>query len=500
LVQGLAAIRAPLTFLSFSQTASNSLLPLLEPPTAVMQAQRSFNLQLPAGAPKIIRDIATKIYQGAVLKTTRSTYKTAVYGPNGYVTVLRLFRVQDQDMWPATPELVSTWVAWLEAQSLSCAKSYITGLRDAHVDADIPWMSGQQQLARLSKIRSGASKITNLRPKKLNSKCFPITPLHVRVFAECSAIREAPDGPTFLAISAIASYRGNRGGELLIPPDASPDGDGDCSLRMCHLQLNDEARSAILTLPRDKTHQSSTVDIWLPELEDDATCPLGLICDMIDQRKERNGGVMPSPKSFLFETVEGVQVTLPILRQWTFDALHHFGLFVPEGLSIGMKAWRRGHVSAAENVPPDLRVAVKKTGRWKSNAVHTYAHRGLFLEILVLAKDSRDRLASLPPGKHLRYLLNPDQEVFMQFPKRVTEPLLPPPLMPSKEAFRRFIARNPTTGVLPGVTVLHYGKPKPKRRRAMSPPRSDASSVSRGPGPPLKKRRGRFDRVRLVNL
>jgi hypothetical protein len=409
-------------------------------------------------------------------------------------------------MWPATPELISTWVAWLEAQNLSCANAYITGLRDAHIDRGLQWMKGPQQSQRLAKIRAGVSKMTNLRPKRQKDACFPITPLHVRVFAECPEIRDAPDGLTFLAASSIASYRGNRGGEILVEPD--PKGEADCSLRVRHATLSAEARSVTLTLPRDKTHQSSQIEVWLPELEGDLTCPFDLVCGMLEQRKQRNGGVMPSPKSFLFETAAGQQVTLPVMRQWTFEALHHLGLFVPEGMSIGMKAWRRGHVTASENIPPDLRVAVKMTGRWKSNAVHTYAHRGLRLEISVLARDSSDRLAAHPPNKHLRHLLNPDQEIFLQFPKRVAEPLLLPPKMPSRSSFRRFIASHPTTGVLPGVTVLSYGKPKPKRRSSISPPRQKPlkrKSRATGPAPGFsvasssRKRKGRFDQVRRVN-
>jgi hypothetical protein len=70
---------------------------------------------------------------------------------------------------------------------------------------------------------------------------------------------------------------------------------------------------------------------------------------------------------------------------------------------------------------------------------------------MLLAEDSRaSRLDAFPEGRHLRHLLNPGQEIFMQFPAKAAKSLLPPPQLPPPGRSREFIAKYPTTGVLPG--------------------------------------------------
>jgi hypothetical protein len=340
---------------------------------------------------------------------------------------------------------------------------------------------GPQELRQLGKIRAGNA---HSRPPSSSSSVstdFPITPLHLLAFALDEEIAEAPNGLTFLAATACAIYRGARGGEFFTPANLGHH--HDKALRAPCVSLRQQAGCMVIELPFDKTHQDRGIALWYPELPDnDPTCPVSLVRDMLLMRDAmQRAGLRPAPATpaadFLFQTDSGMQVTLPIMRQWTLCALHHLGLFVPRGQSIGMKAWRRGFSTASQYIPPDVHKKIKLGGRWKGDSHSNYAHRGIAQQILALADDARMRMERLPLGSHYRTILNPDQEFHFHdsFDPTVASLFAPCEFTPQRlraTRLRHAAAHGPLPGFLGRPHILNLN---PITGRRAKPSRSSVS-------------------------
>jgi hypothetical protein len=448
-------------------------------------------LSIPSRVPHSLATAARSIFDASLERETQSSYKTAVLGPNGYQTVLTALDLAEKEIWPATPSLIATWLSWLSTQNLSSGTSYLSGLREAHICKGLPWMPTETDKLQLTKIRKGYAKSLVAKDEPSSVHIFPITPLHIRAFASSNTIHRAPNGVHFVAASACASYGSNRGGELF----SSNKGDrprNKC-VKMKHLTFKPNAGGMSIMIPSDKTH-ASPVEIWLPRLENDNTCPVGLVREMLQTRHAEQGPSQPDDP--LFQAADGTHLTFSIMKRWTLEAMNRIGLFVPENEQIGLKSWRRGHKTAFERIPPTIYDGMKKAGRWKGDSHQDYSHHGLSQHIFAMAADSLATFQSLAPGEHIRTILDPDAPFyFHDYPR--TSPFLFKPLVipPESDWARDKLSANPLKRVtaqqireairLGRVSVLNppgqASATRRKRKSSISPPPAN-------PGPRLGAR------------
>src|SRR5882724_7652477 len=74
--------------------------------------------------------------------STRSTYKTGQKSYTDFIIMHPQFRNTDRSDLPASQTAILEWVGWLGGTKRlqpKTIKSYITHLRSAHVDADLPF-------------------------------------------------------------------------------------------------------------------------------------------------------------------------------------------------------------------------------------------------------------------------------------------------------------------------------------------------------------------------
>jgi hypothetical protein len=440
--------------------------------------------------PRSLAKRASQLLQASLQRDTRSSYHTAVYGPNGYVTVLVSFGVPEADLWPASTANIGSWLSWLLMQNLHSGSSYVSGLRDAHVEAGLAWMASEQEQLILTKLRKGY--LRSLPPKENNSKrAFPITPLHIRAFARDQRVWDAPEGINFLAAHACASYAASRGGELF--SFQGKDCPRSKTILVKHLKFMHSAHGMIITLPFDKTHQAHTVDLWFPELPGDETCPVALVKEMIEQRRQRRGRD-DRPDEPLFQSNNGSHLVFSKIKQWTFAALYRLGLFIPEDSYLGLKMWRRGHTSAFESIPPAIYDALRRAGRWAGKSHQCYSTQSLSKHIFALAEHSAQALDGLDSDAHIGELLNPDTGFNISNYERSPPFLFAPLVIPAdsdwakgRNARRALAASGKFTGPIK-ITRLSTAGLKKRQRRAqrssISPPplrRSSSASAKRSP-------------------
>jgi hypothetical protein len=421
---------------------------------------------------------ARAIYDASLEKETRSSYHTAVFGPNGYQTTLLNLGHRANDIWPANPSLIGLWLAWLHAQNLASGTSYLSGLRDAHLHRKLPWLPTSHDAAAVAKLRKGYNRL--LTPKaNASSRIFAITPLHIRAFATSPQITEAQNGVNFLAASACASYGSNRGGELF--SQASAVEARSKIIRRKHLIFRPQAGGMSIMLPRDKTHGSTPIEVWLPELTDDPTCPVALVRSMIAEREDEHGP--DSPESPLFQASDGSHIDFNTLKKWSIEAIYRVGSFIPENETIGLKSWRRGHTTAFERISPARYEGLKQAGRWKGHSHQAYSKQGLSQHIFAMAADSAATIDALGPDEHIRLAIDPDGPFYFHDhehkPPLLFAPLVIPPDSdwakqrndPSQRitiADIQSVIKHKRFVRLPG----HGDSAKRKRRSSISPPRS----------------------------
>jgi hypothetical protein len=339
-----------------------------------------------------------------------------VYGINGYQTVLMNLNYEQNELWPASPHTVKTWLAWLVAAQLTSTSSFLTGLRNEHIAKQLPFFDSTVQQLLLKRLRAGAQKLARTAPPKAKHASPSLTPLLLRLFVRDPIISTTAKGRLFLAATAWAIWAANRGGEILSPPPTNKEQRNKLIKRenLEHDTGLFEGCGATMTLPFDKMHPEDEISVWLPTIPFDNTCPIKLLNESLADTPEA------SPTDPLFQTPEGEQLTLDIMKQWTQAALHHIGISLPKGDYISSKSFRRGHSTASDRLPAKLYKDTSLGGRWSENAetCKRYVHQDLARHIFMMAEHSA-QLAKQWPPKSLK-----KQPLFLQFKNNRKPPFL----------------------------------------------------------------------------
>src|SRR5467141_2307132 len=98
--------------------------------------------------PHLSPHVAFFLWHG-LASSTRSTYRTGQKSFTDFIILYPQFRNPDGSALPASQAALLEWVAWLGgAKRLQpkTIKSYITHLRSAHVDADLPFSACESPL------------------------------------------------------------------------------------------------------------------------------------------------------------------------------------------------------------------------------------------------------------------------------------------------------------------------------------------------------------------
>jgi hypothetical protein len=255
------------------------------------------------------------------------------------------------------------------------SKSYLSGLRDAHLAKKLPFMEGAVQQGRLTRLRSGAALLARVASssssRKKRSSVFAVTPLHVRLIVQnLPQLQRSKDGRLFLAVLVVLSYNGNRGGEIFPMSNSHSSRTRVAGDLLVSALSFDDPKSGVngmtLLFPPMKTDKNLPVPVWLPSLPGDPTCPVSLLRASLADRVslKRSDKLFQRPNK------------RPLTRRWilkkTRVALAQLSIEIPSGQKLSSKSWRSGMIQAVSALPSDVVEKVKASGRWKSGAFQPY--------------------------------------------------------------------------------------------------------------------------------
>jgi hypothetical protein len=392
-----------------------------------------FSKEALAKMPSYLIEEADNIFADATSSETSSSYHSHAFGVNGYEPVLLSLGADPASLWPASEYSISIWMGYLlKAAQVDAPENFLSGLRSEHIKKGLPWLLHESAKAYVAKLRAGAKNRVFKRRQKSSivptpESIFPISGLMLRFWCQNPLLLGSPNGRLFLACSAWAFYACHRGGEIFTPAKRS---NSKKSKRVTVAMVFVDpphlggSSGVTLRLPFDKTHPTSRVDVWLPSLGEDPTCPIQLLKNSLADRGIRLSDSSPSHDlEALFQTQSGFAVSFEIMRQWTESALLLQGIVMPDNFYISLKSWRRGHISAAERLPPASvrEAALKKSGRWSGDSWKSYSSksRGVAVQVHSLALSSKVAAKSMGSAAKLS-----DPSAVPRFRQRRVEPFL----------------------------------------------------------------------------
>jgi ribonuclease HI len=367
--------------------------------------------------PGPLAEEVARVEKAALTKRTKSGYASQVSGVNGYDPVLGALGFTEQQRWPATSRSIEAWLGWLSLAGIKSSRSYLSGLRDAHVARDLPFMARPEQQDKLARLRLGAKHVAQAASASSSSAhsrrsraVFPVAPLHIRLMAEKLPLRESKEGRLFLAVSAVMSYNANRGGEVFPAKDPvasskrTPRATSDLLVSSVSM---DDPRSGIngmtIVFPPMKTDKLSPVHVWLPLLPGDATCPVSLVRAHLADRGA------PKGSEPLFQLPQGQPLTRAWVLKRTRKALNQLGIAIPPGARLSSKSWRAGTAQAVSALPSDIEERIKAAGRWKTRAFRFYLQKKSSHVAIALAQATTEQSRALEESGTSTVQSLPDQ-------------------------------------------------------------------------------------------
>ncbi|KDN33363.1 hypothetical protein RSAG8_13544, partial [Rhizoctonia solani AG-8 WAC10335] len=319
-------------------------------------------------------------------KRTQQNYSSHV---RQFIRFCEAERVAPSSIFPASELLLCAFVgSFVGEKSGRTASAAISALKSWHRLHGKEWLGGYL----LSHVLKGAASLapaSSLRPPRP-----PVTLAMLHLLRSNLNLRDPFDSAVFAA--ALTALWGQcRLGELLgssrrlHDPLAYP---SRSSLKLCSgLSQDGSDTSAVLHLPRTKTHQLSGESISLTP-QRDSLSPISALCHHF----RINAAVAPSRHLFSYQSNDGI--TRCLTREdflarcnavWSAAGIIH----------ISGHSFRIGgtHVYLSSGVPSDV---VKKMGRWSSDAFLGY-WRSLHSIVELHAKNiSVTAPLQPPPAKH----------------------------------------------------------------------------------------------------
>jgi hypothetical protein len=321
------------------------------------------------------------IFGASIQPGTKSSYRSALDGPNGYFTVTADIYKFSQ-VWPAPFICIISWLNFV-AQTLSTATAlvYLSPLRTAHANQNFPFLDNDPSL--LTKLRKFCTGLVRSFPPAFARSFTIITPVTLRIFLSSGVLdlSNNHNHRLFFWIMCLGCYRALRGGELLAD---STESRSRQLLRSAWVPTlgPQSIDGANLVLPYDKTHQRGPVEVFFPRLDKDPTCPIALGSDFLRKSLVHDG----SPSQPLFLKADGNPLTADTFLAWTRAHLQSSNQEAVHPDSL--KMWRAGTATTLDLMPPDdeIEAATKFIGRWKSNAYRTYVQSRISRTVFALAK------------------------------------------------------------------------------------------------------------------
>jgi hypothetical protein len=272
-------------------------------------------------------------YSDALTPGTHSKYHTAVWGPNGYATIMAMMMYSDL-AFPACPISIAFWLTWSALFiSIETLRGYMTGLHNYHTDHDLTWAVDRKFMSR---IWSGLARHYGIAVRQLKES---ITPEVLRAFATAIDFNSHNDR-VFFAACCLGTFCCLRGGEFLWSH-------GKNTLKMLtvgDVTFTSQTGSAYLHLRETKTlWMLKHLKAPIPTLANDVRCPVTRIKDML----ERSPRSIPSPDKAraLFMLDDGAILSIGFMCARADDLMRLLGIRGPHPLNA--KSWRAGGVLGA---------------------------------------------------------------------------------------------------------------------------------------------------------
>jgi hypothetical protein len=315
-------------------------------------------------APGLHRQLQTTYVEGQA-PSTRSNYHTAVFGPNGYSTII--FDLYSTVAFPASPTSICFYVRFAAATvSLPVLRGYVSGVRSHQVDLDLAWFAPSDTLERVWRSLEREIGIPGVAPQATLAMDML---LPIRALLD---IEESHDDRVFWACLIWPVLVGLRGGEFLWRT-----GNKKSKLLTCDRVSFTVRPGDTRSLPYQVHVKDSKtlfkdhhLQVEVPRVKsDDRVCPATALADMLERAPP---SALPATGDRpLFMLLGGAIVSFEYFKARLTELLTMIDRLPIN--PITMKIARRTYVTGATkaNFPSAV---IRQGGRWAagSNAYQAY--------------------------------------------------------------------------------------------------------------------------------